>query len=253
MNQVLNQSSGMHTQPGVKETHERIRSAHLDNERSIWICEPVVPAAENLVIFLDGELYRDRVGAVSVIDGLQGRIADSWFVFVSAESVESRWRECPCHRPFASFVVGELLPWLESRLPALKNVRRRTLVGLSYTGLAAAFVVHEHPGVFQRVICQSGSFWWDDCWLTRQFRSSSPDTPTDFYLDVGSGETQENVRHREDVLQVVSQIQGVRRFRDMLLQRGYPVKHVEFDGGHDFEAWKKALPEALIWALPKQP
>lgn len=44
--------------------------------------------------------------------------------------------------------------------------------------------------------------------------------PTEFYLDVGTQETQENVRHREDVLQVVSQIDGVRRFRDVLLLQG---------------------------------
>ena len=74
--------------------------------------------------------------------------------------------------------------------------------------------------------------------------------PTDFYLDVGASETQENVQHREDVLQVVSQIDGVRRFRDVLLKHGNEVRYVEFDGGHDFQCWKQTLPAALEWALP---
>lgn len=126
------------------------------------------------------------------------------------------------------------------------------LAGLSYTGLAAAFVAREHPGLFQKVISQSGSFWSNDCWLVERFRKSPVRLATEFYLDVGRLEIHENVRHREDVLQVVSQIEGVRRFRDILLQLGHSVTYAEFYGGHDFEAWRKALPEALKWALPNR-
>jgi enterochelin esterase-like enzyme len=76
--------------------------------------------------------------------------------------------------------------------------------------------------------------------------------PTDFYLDVGTEEVAESVRHRADVLQVVSQIEGVRRFRDVLRLRGNSVRYVEFEGGHDFIAWRQTLPEALRWALPNK-
>lgn len=65
-------------------------------------------------------------------------------------------------------------------------------------------------------------------------------------------ELDENVRHREDVLQVVSQIDGVRHFRDVLLLAGNSVRYVEFDGGHDFAKWRQTLPDALRWALAKQ-
>ena len=94
------------------------------------------------------------------------------------------------------------------------------LVGLSYTGLAAAFIAKEAAGKFHRVISQCGSYWWQDCWRVGQFQAMRQPVPTEFYLDVGTQETQENVRHREDVLQVVSQIDGVRRFRDVLLLQG---------------------------------
>jgi enterochelin esterase-like enzyme len=236
----------------MNEVIARRKSGHLQNERLIWVRPPRDPsAAEHLSIFLDGEFYRDAVEANSVIDGLQGTIADSWFVFVSVESVAARWRECPCYQPFAKFVVEELLPWLGTQHPELRHVRQRTLIGLSYTGLAAAFIAKEFPGVFQRVISQSGSYWWNDCWLAEQYRLGGR-VPTDFYLDVGTKELAENVRHREGVLQVVSQIEGVRRFRDVLRLRGNSVKYVEFEGGHDFTAWRQTLPEALRWALPNQ-
>ena len=234
----------------MNEVVARLASTHLQNERLIWVRPPRDRvSAQHVSIFLDGELYRDRVEANSVIDSLSGDIADSWFVFVSMESAEARWLECPCYQPFAKFIAEELLPWLRTEHQELELVRQRTLIGMSYTGLAAAFVVREFPGLFQRVISQSGSFWWNDCWLSEQYRLSAR-VPTDFYLDVGTAELAENVLHRDGVLQVVSQIEGVHRFRDVLHLKGNAVSYVEFDGGHDFSAWRETLPGALRWALP---
>ncbi len=99
------------------------------------------------------------------------------------------------------------------------------------------------------MISQSGSYWHNDAWLVERFRRDTTRLPTRFYLDVGTLETQTNVRHREDVLQVISQIDGVRRFRDVILQLGHNVHYSEFVGGHDFASWKQALPASLIWAL----
>ena len=206
----------------------------------------------HLTIFLDAELYRDRVGAVATIEALDtaSAIAPSWFVFVSYATEEARWRECPCYPPFARFVADELLPWLEETYPAIQASEGRVLVGLSYTGLAAAFVALQEVGKFGKIIAQSGSFWSDDCWLVEQYRKREKQLPTDFYLDVGSKETDVDVQHKEDVRQVVSQIDAVRRFRDVLLGQDYRVKYLEFEGGHDCAAWEKTLPDALRWALP---
>lgn len=234
----------------MSETVRTLTSAHLQNERPIWVRPPREPSsARNLAVILDGEFYREHVDASAVLDALQGKVADSWIVFVSLASAEARWLECPCHPPFAAFVVEELLVWLGTLHPETMRVRQRVLIGLSYTGLAAAFVARQYPGVFQKVVSQSGSFWWNDCWLVEQFRVLPP-VPTEFYLEVGSLEVKENVRHREDLVQVVSQVEGVRRFRDVLRSTGHSVCYREFEGGHDFAAWRRTLPEALMWALP---
>ncbi len=227
------------------------QSTVLQNDRTLWIRPPLRRPAHALTLFLDGELYRERVGAVGILDALfsQREIADSWVVFVSMASPEARWKECPCYPPFAHFIGRELIPWLTARFPDLRTVQQRNLVGLSYTGLAAAYVAKENPGLFQKILCQSGSFWWKENHLAEQYLSGNPAVPMAFYLDVGTGETAENVRHREDVLQVVSQIVGVRHFRDVLIRTGHTVVYREFDGGHDFAAWKTMLPDALRWAL----
>jgi enterochelin esterase-like enzyme len=238
----------------MRETVLRLNSSYLENERSIWICEPEsVSRASDLVVFLDGERYRNRVRALSVIEELRGQIADSWFVFVSEESPEARWRECPCYPPFARFIGEELLSCLANGYTDFTGIKRRVLAGLSYTGLAAAFVAKEYPGSFQRIISQSGSFWWNDCWLIEEFPRLKQKIPVEFYLDVGTQEIHENVHHREDVVQVVSQIEGVRRFRDALLVQGYAVRYNEFDGGHDYAFWNKSLVDALKWAVPLEP
>jgi enterochelin esterase family protein len=238
----------------MRETVLQLNSSYLENERSIWICEPEsVSGASDLVVFLDAEVYRVRMDALSVIEELRGQVADSWYVFVSHQSWETRWRECPCYPPFAGFIGEELLTWLASGYIDFKRIKRRVLAGVSYTGLAAAFVAKEYPGSFQRIISQSGSFWWNDCWLVEQYRRLEQRIPVEFYLDVGTQEIHENVRHKEDVVQVESQIAGVLRFRDALLAHGYAVRYQEFDGDHDYACWTRTLVDALKWAVSLQP
>lgn len=238
----------------MPESVVSIHSAHLGNERPIWIREPHNPStAQHLILFLDGEWYRERVGVLDVLASLGGDIADSWFVFVSSHGENARWRESPCHPPFAAFIGDELFPWLQQRHPALHQIRTRTLIGLSYTGLASAFIARERPGIFQNVISQSGSFWWNEGWLIDAFKKSPTRLPTAFYLSVGTRETQENLHHRHDVVQTTSQLTSVRHFRDALLFREHTVHYTEFDGAHSFDAWRANLPDALRWALPLDP
>jgi enterochelin esterase family protein len=245
-------------EPGINyspsEVHHRVASHHLGNERSVWVREPFGGGrSANLVVFLDAELYRDRVRAHTILNDLQasGEVEDSLAVFVSYESLEARARECPCHPPFAAFVAEELLPWIWSRYPMAKDASARILAGLSYTGLAASYVATIHPGTFTKIISQSGSYWSNDCQLVEQVRRSDGWIPPAFYLDVGLLETDKGILHSPDLVQDVSQIDGVRAFRDALAAKGALVKYVEFDGGHDFEAWKNTLPDALRWALPR--
>jgi len=237
----------------MSEAVHQFASALLGNERTVWIRQPKLPASPcNLAIFLDGELYREKVEAVSVIDELEASasIANTFFVFVSVATWEARWTECPCNPLFARFISEELLPWLIAQYPLLKAAPARALIGLSYTGLAAGYAALQSPESFTHVIAQSGSFWSNDCWLVEQFRLREKPLSTAFYLDVGSQETEENVQHKEDVLQVVSQIDAIRRLKSVLLEKGYRIKYQEFDGGHDCLAWKQTLPAALRWALP---
>jgi len=229
------------------------KSKILENERAIWFRQPKSGVDQNkLAIFLDGELYH-KLGVSEIIDRSEeaNAIDDTLFVFVSYGTVDDRWKECPCYPKFANFIADELLPLIVEQFPSVNAVHDRTLIGLSYTGLAAAYTALEKVGLFNNVIAQSGSLWWNDCYLAKQFESSTTNIPTRFYLDVGQAETEGYVEHKEDVIQRVSQISAVQQFRDVLQTKNIDVIYIEFDGGHDFESWAKTLPGALSWALSR--
>jgi len=239
----------------MPEIHHLFESCQLGNERSVWLLLPRAPArAAQLAVFLDAERYRDRLGVVSVIEEQisASALANTLFVFVSEHSPEARWRECPCYPPFARFINEELLPWLQTLHGGVHTATERVLIGLSYTGLAAAYVALHGEGRWTKVISQSGSHWSNGGWLTDQYRRLESPLPVQFHLDIGSQETATNVRHRDDILQVDSQIDAVRHFRDVLRATGHEVEYVEFDGGHDYATWRQTLPGALRWAIPNR-
>ncbi|MFO1450656.1 MAG: alpha/beta hydrolase-fold protein [Opitutaceae bacterium] len=233
-----------------EETTIAVSSEVLGNQRPVWV-RAVGERPAAMLVLLDGEFYRNGIDAERTVRELveSGSIEPVWLVMVSHHSPAARWIECPCHPPFAHFVVGDLLPALARAIPELDEVKRRVLVGVSYTGLAAAFVALRCPGVFQHVICQSGSFWWNEGWLSHTYRELGRPLPTAFFLEVGSRENKGNIRHREDVLQRMTQIEGVTGFRDALGATGHDVTYQLFEGGHDFASWQHTLPGALVWAL----
>jgi enterochelin esterase family protein len=235
---------------------QTIESQALRNRRSIWIYGPVKgETVSNLVIFLDGELFLKHLDALALIHRLSAEceLAGSLFVFVSMHSQAARLRECSCDPQFSRFIAVELIKFLEASYPELKEVPQRVLAGVSFSGLAAVFAAKEFSGVFPKVIAQSGSFWWKDCWLIKQLSTVTKPLPSAFYLDVGTGETEVDVEGdpTEDTFQSTSQIDSVKQLRDVLASQGCRVNYVEFSGGHEAKAWAKTLPGALIWAVGK--
>lgn len=236
----------------MPERIHSFESERLKNERRLWIQSPSQPSQSlDLLILLDAELYRKRVQSPKILDTLfaNGTLKNLLVVHVSHHDMQTRFTECPCHPPFADFLAHELIPWIQKNYPAAATARRRVIAGLSYTGLAASYAALKYDGLFTHVISQSGSYWSNDNWLTREYDGKALSQPPAFYLDVGDCETQTNVWHRADLIQPISQIEGVQRFRDMLQKNGYTVRYAPFHGNHSAEDWAQSLPQALKWAF----
>ena len=107
-----------------------------------------------------------------------------------------------------------------------------------------------HPGTFSRVLCLSGSFWWDDARLASMV-SGFPPSPTAFRLTVGDKETATHVDHGHGLIQVRSQIDGVQAMHRALEAHGALATYSEYPGGHDAESWLRELPGDLeaVWRL----
>ena len=100
-------------------------------------------------LFLDGELYLERVGAAELMAPFGLNCA-----WVSYGTPEDRQRDYVCSAAFGRFITEELLPWLDEEI--------LLIVGLSLSGLAAAHLGLRFPASFPRVIAQSPSAWWND-------------------------------------------------------------------------------------------
>ena len=229
------------------QQHE-LASDILGNRRAVWVQPPPAACGKPVgaCIFLDGEYYLTGVRAAGIVadaqaQGVMPPVLSAYVSVIDYRDV--RWTESFCNPDFAAFIVDELLPWLAEH-GDLPRGATHTIAGLSLTGLSAAHVALHRPGSFARVLCQSGSFWWEDGRLARDMSQWAP-SDCAFRLSVGSEETDENVDHGKGLIQVQSQLASNRQMRDALSARGHRVSFGEFEGGHSVPAWRTDLPTSL--------
>jgi enterochelin esterase family protein len=217
--------------------------------RRIWSAgvRTGVPAA--LLLFLDAELYLERVSAAQVVRQLEdeGRIPHVVSAFVSSHDRTARHADYVCDLGYSRFLSEEVVPFVGARHPEV-NPERVVLIGLSLSGLAAAHAALT-TGRFAAAICQSPSFWWDN----ERLASSLPDagsTSAAFWVSVGDRETESEVSHPPSGLfQGPSQRDSCERGAAALRAAGYRVSHRVFQGGHDPACWRDDLALALPWAI----
>lgn len=237
--------------PKGKLSAYRFTSRLLKNRREIWVYTPAGYNSKNgaypLLIVLDGQAYTSElIPGPAILDNLiaESRIPPLVAIFISSIDQPSRNLELPCYEPFVNSLTTELLPWVYAHFHVSKNPEQTTIAGSSYGGLAAAFAAWRNPRQFGKVLSQSGAFWWQPAgstsglWLIRQYESA-PKLPVQFYLDVGDQETDESAER-------MSMVKVNRLFSDLLTRKGYDVSYEVFQGGHDYDCWRKTFATGLI-------
>jgi enterochelin esterase family protein len=223
-----------------------IPSARIGGTRRIWLQPPITAPAIRCVTLLDGELYLERVRAPAIVEKLQrdGNLPPTTFVYVSSLDAAARHRDFTCNEDYTSFLVHDVLPWIER---SHGRFEWHYLGGLSLSGLAAAFAILRYPGVFAGGLCQSPSAWWNGEWLTSSIANSSQGR---FWISVGDQEVQKDINHPPTGLyQGASQLDSVRRLNERLRETRCTVRSLEFCGGHDPLCWASELPAALRWLM----
>ncbi|QOV87627.1 alpha/beta hydrolase [Humisphaera borealis] len=231
-------------------SEHQISSHGLPAPRTAWIDVTASGDAKDCLLFLDGELYRDRVKASERIREAQadGTLPALNRVYLSSVSAANRQVEYICNESFASFLGTDMPRWIEREVG---NHDRLFLCGLSLSALQAVYTAVLAPGIFAGVLAQSPSAWWQDEWLA----SSMPLAGTKanrFWLSVGIHEVSENVSHPPTpLIQRPSQVASVRRLAKRMTDAGHEIHCHEYDGGHDPVCWNSELPSALAWLLLK--
>ena len=226
-----------------------IASKVIPSGRRVWELAPRSGGSVWTLLFLDAELYIERVNAPTVVKELQraGNIPSVHSIFVSNESAPARHVDYTCNPTYSRFLIEDVLSWLTRKHPNMP-CNNMVIVGLSLSGLAAAFAATQYSDQFPNAICQSPSFWWNDEWFRRTFGEQQ--SRTRFWISVGNLEKQENVTHPPTgMMQRASQIDACRRTWNLLKSRGYVVRDHIFEGSHDPNCWREDLALALSWAL----
>lgn len=172
--------------PSVSE--HAFHSTALNEKRSYWIALPEDDAADHtkskqypVIYVLDGEKYFSVVVGVldfltngnrsrypkCIVVGIVNTNRTRDFTPTAAESGRGRatLTNSGGGSNFARFVVNELIPDVEKKWNASD---RRMIIGHSFGGLEAAYILLHYPAFFSDYLLFDPSLWWDDFTLLKQ-------------------------------------------------------------------------------------
>ncbi len=200
-----------------------------------------------LLIVHDGPDYLRFADLKLVLDNLIHRLEIPPLIVAMTHSGE-RLTEYAADPRHARFLAEELLPALGSRLPLIQRPDARVLMGASFGAVAALFTAWSHPGVFGRLILQSGSFAFSD--IGSHGRGPVFDPVAEFV-----NAFREAPGHPADRIFVScgmyeSLIYENRSLVPLLQSTSMDVRYVEARDGHNWDNWRDRLREALSWVLP---
>jgi enterochelin esterase-like enzyme/predicted nucleotidyltransferase len=225
---------------------DTIKSSCGRYERDVWLLPGPSDQSHPLCVFLDGEFYLHDVKCLPVLRNAwrNRELAPMCCLFVSYAGTNARHEDYAWNPHYGEFIAEDARAWAAQHAANISE-RNNVICGLSLSGLAAAHIAMDHPNVFSRALCQSGSFWWlmDHPTRLRQTRGR-------FWLSVGSEETERGVCHPPTGLfQRVSQIEGVEYAVRAFEACGARVHHHVYSGGHVFAEWTNELIPSLNWLL----
>ncbi|MFT4930013.1 MAG: enterochelin esterase-like enzyme [Phenylobacterium sp.] len=188
------------------------------------------------IYLADGQWYIDSGNMTDILDEeiTSGRIKPVIAVFVdnrNPDNLDENRRNAQffCNPDYVSFYQQELLPTIEANYPASNNRDDRVIQGLSFGGYnAACFGLMAHQQ-FGGISMQSPA----NSKMLKQMQSrysESAKLPLKMFMSFGNKGDNE--------------VQG-RKFRDVLLKKGYDLQYKEVNFGHEWKNWRPLLDDSL--------
>lgn len=157
-------------------------------------------------------------------------------VFLDPKDKNENWKNVRqelflCNPLFADFFTNEFIPKIEKLYPVSSNREDRTILGVSFGGLAAMYLADKAPNTFKNIVMQSPAF--HPC--KDIYKSYHTKLKRDFniYLSYGTDKDTE----KQDLPMI-----------KILKNKGYNlmINRVE-DGNHDWSVWKKQISDILLY------
>lgn len=218
--------------------------------RRYWVYVPAQYSASepaSLMVFQDGGMYLDPEGEIRagvVFDNLihRGEMPVTIGVFVDPGEPENRNVEYDeLGDAYATFLMAEILPNVTERYSITDDPDRWAVGGGSSGGSCAFTVAWTRPDRFRRVLCFVGSF--------AQLRGGNryPELlreasrkPLRVFLQAATRDLNWDAAQR-------NWLSANLRVAAALAERGYDLRLVLGDGGHDPNHCGAILPDALRW------
>ena len=196
----------------------------------------------------DGHDYMRFASLTTILDNLIDRleIADTIVVMTSSPDRLHEYADTERH---AKFISEELVPYVQRLLPISDQPQSRCLMGASFGAVASLSTAMRYPGMYGRLLLQSGSFAFTDIGdrnhrgpifdpivaMINRYRAEPTVVAEKVFVSVGMYE---------------SLIYENRSLVPVFMSTGMDVRYVEARDGHNWENWRDRLRDGLSWLLP---
>jgi enterochelin esterase-like enzyme len=201
-----------------------------------------------LLVVHDGHDYLRYAALGNVLDNLIDRLEIPEMVVLLTSSPD-RLREYAADERHARFLTDELVPYAERLFPLDPKPQTRCLMGASFGAVAALSTAWHRPGVYGRLLLQSGSFAFTDVG-DRNHRGPLFDPVVAFMNQFRANPTALSERVFVSCGTYESLIYENRSIVPLLQSTGMDVRYVEARDGHNWENWRDRLRDALSWLFP---
>ena len=225
---------------GIVTDNIRITSTALgyDLQYRVYLPQDYHPGTTYPVLYLtDGQHYLQSGRVPRILDRLinNGKINPVIAVFVDSRDPDNlktnrRNAQFNCNVDYLRFFAYELIPTVEMNYPVIKNRNGRTIMGFSFGATNAACFGLMGYEIFSGIAMQSPANHAVPKLLpTYQAR---PRLPLKIFLSTGvpNDNTQAN-----------------RKFHNVLKNKDYDMKYIEFRQGHNWENWRPLIGDILIY------
>ena len=227
-----------------------VPSAALGEDRHIGVYVPARFRRSRhypLLVVHDGYDYLRYASLQAVLDNLIHRLEIPPMIVALTQSPD-RLTEYAGHEGHARFVAKEVPELLQHSFPLHPSPAARGLMGASFGGVASLHAAWRHPGVFGRLVLQSGSFAFSDIGHHRRTATFDPVARFVNEFRRRPGRPAERMYLSCGIYE--SLIYENRSLVPLLRHHGIEVRYEEVRDGHNWENWRDRLQSALTWLFP---